>query len=107
MEFGMNENEYKFWINSKDVTRLIDALEGRIDKIYIGCKPDLRLEVSKGLIKADFYIEPTLQAYILLSTFYVHSEPINDEEEQYILFLGGKDGAKYGRLKIYVDGDEE
>ncbi len=103
MEFDMNENEYKFWIDSKDVTRLIDALEGRIDKIYIGCKPNLRLEVSHHHIKADFYIEPTLQGYISLSTFYVHSVELNDEEEQYLLFLGGD----HARLKIYVNGDEE
>ena len=96
-------DEYKFWINSKDVTKLIDALEGRIGKVYIGCKPNLHLEVSHRMIKADFYIEPTFQAYLTLSKFYVHSIELNDDETQYILYLGGNNN----RLKIYIDGDEE
>jgi hypothetical protein len=96
-------DDYKFWIDSEDVTKLIDAVEGRIEKVYIGCRPNLRLEVSHKMIKADFYIEPTFQAYLTFSTFYVHNIELNEEETQYILYLGGNNNE----LKIYIDGDEE
>ena len=58
----------EFSITKNDAEKLIDTFEGKWIKTreFIGGKPNLHMDVSKGIIKADFSINPTLQCLMRL-----------------------------------------
>ena len=58
----------EFSITKADAEKLMATFEGRGVKTreFIGGKPDLHIDVSKGIMRLDFFIEPTFQCQMKL-----------------------------------------
>lgn len=58
----------EFSITKADAEKLIATFEGRGEKTreFIGGKPNVHIDVSKDIMKLDFFIEPTFQCQMKL-----------------------------------------